>query len=189
MSLIILVGLIFLIVSQVRLQNRMTILEERLLSRRRPELDEREVKVNFSPIPTPAAVEENQSFPSYQNPAFTPTVISQIPKQEVVPAKELFLYTWFKEHTLIKIGGVFFFLGALWFVSYAINVGWLVPEIRIALGFALAGLFYVLGFTRASYTPMHYVVLRHSEQELFALLYLRRKWFFLSSLQRLHFVF
>lgn len=75
------------------------------------------------------------------------------------PAGEFFLYTWFKEQTLIKIGAILFFLGAVWFVGYAITEGWLRPEVQILLAFALACIAYGVGVWRARVDTVQYIVL------------------------------
>ena len=97
-------------------------------------------QVAVSSIPSPIPIPVPLATPIPET-AFTP-------RQVVHEPTEFFLYTWFKEHTLIKIGGMFFFLGAVWFVSYAINVGWISPELRILFGFLLAILAYILGYYR-----------------------------------------
>ena len=137
MSLIIIVGLFFIIWSQQKIQNRLQVLEEQVLKKHELTSSVPEVASVLSPLPTPQELQPLPSPTLYEAPVFTPNVIASAPQKDLVKNSELFLYTWFKEHTLIKIGGVFFFLGALWFVSFAINEGWLIPEIRIALGFAL----------------------------------------------------
>lgn len=61
---------------------------------------------------------------------------------------EFFLVTWFKEQTLIKVGALIFFLGAVWFVSYAISLGLIPVSVRIFLGLLVAVGFYTAGVWR-----------------------------------------
>jgi uncharacterized membrane protein len=74
-------------------------------------------------------------------------------------ATSWFLYRWFKTHTLIKVGGLFFFLGAGWFVSYAIREGWLSPEIRILFGVLFALGAYLIGWYRNRHDVVEYGIL------------------------------
>ncbi|MCA9361972.1 DUF2339 domain-containing protein, partial [Candidatus Kaiserbacteria bacterium] len=83
-------------------------------------------------------------------PAYTP-VMSE--------PSEFFLYTWFREQTLIKVGSIIFFLGAVWFVSYAIEQNWIAPFMRIVLGLLLAVAVYVVGYWRRTTEGTQYVVL------------------------------
>jgi hypothetical protein len=75
------------------------------------------------------------------------------------PPQEFFLYTWFKEQTLIKVGSVIFFFGAVWFVSYAIEQNWISPLMRIALGLLLACSIYGVGYWRQRFEVVQFQVL------------------------------
>src|SRR6056297_1733790 len=44
---------------------------------------------------------------------------------------------WLGDNTLIKIGAFFFFLGAIWFVSFAIGQGWISEWLRVVLAIGL----------------------------------------------------
>lgn len=100
---------------------------------------------------------------TYDQSVFTPTRnVDNFSPQNLAPQPEteFFLYAWFKEQTLIKIGAIIFFLGAAWFVGYAISVGWISQSMRIALGILMSFVVYGIGywrFTRLEETQ--YVVL------------------------------
>ena len=113
---------------------------------------------NISPTPIPAASEYNRT-------QLQPAAITPVPKPQslyqtpVGPAQPFFLYTWFKEHTLIKIGSIIFFFGAAWFVSYAFEQNWIPPLLRVFMGLALAVVVYVIGYVRRSAELLQYIVL------------------------------
>jgi hypothetical protein len=86
-----------------------------------------------------------------------PTTPISVP-QPVTEPSEFFLYTWFKEHTLVKVGALIFFLGAVWFVSYAISEGWLSPALRINLGLLCGLVLYGLGWLRKMHNEQQYLV-------------------------------
>ena len=69
------------------------------------------------------------------------------------------LWRWFKEHTLIKIGAILFFLGAVWFVSYAVSEGWINPTMRILLGFLLGIVVNAIGHSRHTKSIGQYLTL------------------------------
>lgn len=100
---------------------------------------------------------------TYEQSVVTPTRnVDNFSPQNLAPEPEteFFLYTWFKEQTLIKIGAIIFFLGAVWFVGYAISVGWISQSMRITLGLLMSLVVYGIGywrFTRLEETQ--YVVL------------------------------
>ena len=106
--------------------------------------------VSEMPVPsfTPSAV-------TAERVSLMPVAMQQVP---VVPA-EFFLYTWFKEQTLIKIGAVLFFLGAVWFVSYAIHEGWISETLRIMLGICAGVLLYVAAFWRSKTDTTQYLII------------------------------
>lgn len=68
-------------------------------------------------------------------------------------------FEWFSENTLIKIGAFLFFLGAVWFVSYAIAQGWISPLMRIVMGVTLGVAVCALGAWRKYANVEHYLVL------------------------------
>jgi hypothetical protein len=100
--------------------------------------------VTFSDLATPpppssmTSVEQGASL-------YTPESYREIASAEPT---EFFLVTWFKEQTLIKVGALIFFLGAVWFVSYAISLGLIPVAVRIFLGLLVAVLFYAAGIWR-----------------------------------------
>lgn len=105
----------------------------------------------------PAVSLEQQTQTAYQPVTPIPTPPAAAISDQ--PAGEFFLYAWFKEQTLIKIGSIIFFLGAVWFVSYAIEQNWISPVLRIMLGLLLAGAVYVVGWWRSGSEQMQYQVL------------------------------
>lgn len=156
---LIIIGFV-LFLDYLRLRERVEKLEQR---ERGSVVVKETAQVKLSPIPPPVSNSTISPFPApaqVVHETFTPAVVSvKAVETKEEPEAELFLFTWFKEHTLIKIGGLFFFLGAAWFVSYAINAGWLSPEIRITFGFLLAVSAYVLGVLKAKIVPTQYLVL------------------------------
>jgi len=76
-----------------------------------------------------------------------------------VPARPDPVLAWFAHNTLIKIGSFLFFLGAVWFVSYAISEEWISPLMRILLGILVGMGVCALGFWRKLASVDHYVML------------------------------
>lgn len=102
-------------------------------------------------IPHPTAFEQQVGATAYTQ-QFTPALSS-------APQSEFFLYRWFKDNSLIKVGAIIFFLGAAWFVSYAIDQNWLSPLTQIILGLLLAALIAGVGILRSVVAPAQYQVL------------------------------
>jgi hypothetical protein len=88
-----------------------------------------------------------------------PTVFAPQSVQTVSPPTEFFIARWFKDQPLIKIGGILFFLGAVWLVGYAIAEGWLRPEMQILFGLLLAMGCYAIGWWRMVTETVQGVVL------------------------------
>jgi uncharacterized membrane protein len=65
------------------------------------------------------------------------------------------MLAWFSENILIKIGAFLFFLGAVWFVSYAISQGWISPSLRIFFGILLGIAVCAIGWWRRSVQDHH----------------------------------
>jgi len=105
------------------------------------------------PIPVASAAgDASSAIPeTYRSPQIT------IPPQE--ESAELFLISWFREQTLVKVGSIIFFLGAVWFVSYAIENNWISPLARIMLGLLLAVAIYAAGYLRKSVLQIQYQTL------------------------------
>ena len=166
MEFLLFVGFIALIFSHFSLRNRVEELENKadFLERRQPMPTE--AKEEFSPDESVTMV---QSMVVTEDPTeiVIPKAVAPIPippplypgflSQE--PARDFFLVAWFREQALIKIGSVIFFLGAVWFVSYAIEQNWISPLMRIMLGLLLAGAIYVVGIWRQTVEPVQYQVL------------------------------
>ncbi|MEZ4194877.1 MAG: DUF2339 domain-containing protein [Candidatus Paceibacterota bacterium] len=161
---ILVIAFLFLLVSHLQLRDRVTDLEKGVTRNNftEPKSDSPKSlseipKPDFSPVAIPPAP---RPLP---NVGFAPLEVHEheqlLKAQSSKETDELLLVSWFKEHTLIKIGGLFFFLGAAWFVSYAIEKGWLSPELRIALGFALALATYALAWYRSKIEVTQYLVL------------------------------
>ncbi len=112
--------------------------------------------VQATAMSTPARMPLPQFSPLTVVPA--PTPMSTQTSADTVP-NEFIIYTWFKEQTLIKIGALIFFLGAVWFVSYAISQGWIPVFVRILLGLLVALIIYALGVWRKSQNEGQYIVL------------------------------
>ncbi len=81
------------------------------------------------------------------------------PEQSPTPTIVENSWLWFKEHTLIKIGAILFFWGAVWFVSYAVSQGWINPTLRILLGLLLGVFVHVIGHLRQSKSVGQYLTL------------------------------
>jgi uncharacterized membrane protein len=96
---------------------------------------------------------------SFVPPQTPTTTIPLAAKHYQEEATEFFLYTWFREQTLIKIGSLIFFLGAVLFVSYAMEQNWISPLMRIVLGLLLASAVYVVGQWRKTTESTQYQVL------------------------------
>jgi len=120
--------------------------------------EEPEVPFDSTPVPIPTAMQDNGT-------QFEPNTVSTIPKptalynEPVGPAQPFFLYQWFKEHTLIKIGSIIFFFGAAWFVSYAFDQNWIPPLLRVCMGLAVAVVVYLVGYIRRPVELLQYIVL------------------------------
>ena len=97
------------------------------------------------PVPTP--------------PVYAPTPVARVHTVQAATGPQPDPFKWFKEHTLIKIGAFIFFLGAVWFVSYAINEGWISPVMRIYFGIALGLGVQVAGFIFQRRSRQQYLVL------------------------------
>lgn len=92
------------------------------------------------------------------SPSVAPVLMYAADPLQSEPA-EFFLYTWFKEQALIKIGALIFFFGAVWFVSYAISEGWISPALRIICGLGIALLIYAVAAWRKKTDVTQYIVL------------------------------
>ena len=119
-------------------------------------------QVDTLPIAVPVettvvATQAIMSTPTASASAVVSTAPAQVSQATNTPS-EFFLYTWFKEHTLIKVGALIFFLGAVWFVSYAISEGWLSPTLRITLGLLCGLIMYALGWLRKKQNAQQYLV-------------------------------
>ena len=92
-------------------------------------------------------------------PATRPPVLMYTEAPYQAAATEFFLYTWFKEQALIKIGALIFFFGAVWFVSYAISEDWISPLTQIWCGLAVTCALYGIGVWRKTFELTQYIVL------------------------------
>lgn len=153
MSLVIYILFVILLLDYLKLKDRVIILEKFFLQKGGEVSPQTE---DTTPLPTPPFYHNRLTpFPVIDSePApFAPTVAIH---QE---SKDWFFVRWFKEDALIKIGGVIFFLGVAWFVTYAVKAGWLSPGIRITFGLGLALLVYALAHYRKESFPSHYILL------------------------------
>ena len=173
MTFFIVVGLLILLYKFLKLQTRVDILEERL---RRYETSTR--AANVAPVPvsesdivmdeapyTAAAVPQFEEFPQPEvlreypsSPAPVP-LYTPVAYQEMAQPAEFFVVTWFKEQTLIKIGALIFFLGAVWFVSYSISQDWIPPSTPVYVGLIAAMACYAAGIWRKTVEEGQYLVL------------------------------
>ncbi len=109
-------------------------------------------KISFSEEQISPVVSEMENT----NLSYKPQTVSD---SEFREEKEFFLVSWFKENTLIKVGSVIFFLGAVWLVSYAFISDWISPLFIILLGLLLALLSYIIGYFRFGVSVSQYVIL------------------------------
>lgn len=159
MNSILLLGLLALLLMHLNLRDRVKRLEQERDERSGTFVSPSSSPINVRPV-VPVPVPQTSTSAVVKEVEVAPVRFA--PEQAAVAATPgLFsvLVSWFKEHTLIKIGGIFFFLGSAWFVSYAIRAGWLSPELRIVLGFLLALGAYGLGFVRRARSLTEYHVL------------------------------
>lgn len=170
MEFLLLIGLLFLAFAHRNLRERVDRLEESRFENKIPRpvtpFNQAETPVEERPVEVPYSEVVNQyTAPSYEAAvSFLPhqvptTSIPRAPERPYEAATEFFLYTWFREQTLIKIGSLIFFLGAVLFVSYAIEQGWINPLLRIVLGLLLGGAVYIVGHWRKATLLAQYQVL------------------------------
>ena len=98
---------------------------------------------------------ETQDYRTDQTPPPTNQQIHTTPE----PQKPNFIYTWFQEQTLIKLGAIFFFLGIAWFLGYAINEGWIHPALRIILAVVVGIVIAGIGHLRQHIAKTQYLTL------------------------------
>lgn len=106
----------------------------------------------YSPLPPPDSASSVVATTSAVNQFSPHTPHTQAPS-------EFFVYTWFKDEPLIKIGGLLFFFGMVWFVSYAVNQAWLPAAAQIFLAYLLALVAYGSGWLRSKAVHTQYLVL------------------------------
>lgn len=153
MSLIIFILYVILLLDYLKLKDRVAILEK--LS---PSNIEEKTTVSPDPVTVSTPLSYHNRLTPF--PAVSSEPVTFAPTVALEPeSKDWFFMRWFKEDALIKIGGVIFFLGVAWFVTYAVKAGWLSPGIRIAFGLALALGIYVLAHYRKETFLNHYLVL------------------------------
>lgn len=160
-SLILLIVVTFLIFSHLALQKRVDKLEKSLLGKKNIQ----PVK-EVAPVPiTTVELQKNAQSSTEPRGKTEPTQVAPLYKsisETKTPAQkttEFFLYRWFKEQALIKIGAIIFFLGAAWFVGYAIEQNWLSPLTRIILGLLVSCVLYATGYWRAKVAVLQYQVM------------------------------
>ncbi len=162
MSFFLTVALIILFIQQLGLRDRVKRLEE-LARQTRPRTDVPAPIHDsvYSPLPKPdlEVVSDGRLTWSPLPPLYPKAPASMAASDANPTPTDWFFVKWFKEYTLIKIGGIFFFLGAAWFVSYAIKSGWISPELRILLGCLLAFVAYGLGWYRAKHRVVEFRIL------------------------------
>ena len=177
MTFILLVLLLILFLSQSKLKGRVSELESKIKTLALPE----EVLPKNKSVAEKSAISFSNegNDPSYLDKDL-PSVINitaESPKQQTLQtasvshrhqeigdmppeaATEFFLVSWFKDNTLIKIGSIIFFLGAVWLVSYAFISDWISPLALLFMGLALAIISYVVGYLRQGVSAAQYVIL------------------------------
>ncbi len=169
MALLAFFAFMILVFAHVSLRNRVDELERKVRSLRYQASVQAETKYEetapYQPaeattnVPPPFGAPETPVAPVYSEPAPLPPPPSYTPLYSEAPTEDFFLVTWFREQTLIKIGSIIFFLGAVWFVSLAIQENWISPFMRIVLGLLLAGAIYVVGHWRRAAEVTQYQVL------------------------------
>jgi uncharacterized membrane protein len=177
MSFILLLIILFILFSHFNLKDRVKVLEDYVARQRlndNPQKTSTVETISSSPIPT--APQSSVPNPNYDIPkpvAIYPqrwqqpddegatggTVAREDQSSATISSSEFFLYTWFKEQALIKIGSIIFLLGAVWFVSYAIEQNWISPLLRILLGLGTAYAVYVVALLRKDSAVIQYQVL------------------------------
>lgn len=164
MGLILFILIVWLFFSQINLRGRVADLEERqkvnseatkplkLVTKRPADflLTQRRVEPVFT-----------EDYPSLNDitPALPASLLTMPDIQTVtIKSDEFFIETWFKEHTLLKVGGLIFFLGAVWLLSVAVSEGWLNEESRVLSGFIFAGTAFFIGWQRRNSNFSHYPI-------------------------------
>ncbi|MCB9811199.1 MAG: DUF2339 domain-containing protein [Candidatus Nomurabacteria bacterium] len=167
MTFILTILLFALFLSHLKLKERFNELEKKIkplistavASDEKDLVSEQRENVPLTP-PPPAQTETDNTpdqFASSTEVDYAPKVVHEVASKE--EDKEFFLVSWFRENTLIKIGSIIFFLGAVWLVTYAVVESVFSPLVLLLLGFVLALLAYLVGFYRASISTTEYVVL------------------------------
>ena len=110
----------------------------------------RPIQSNGEPMMATELYENRENF-------IPPIPLADRDQQQVESGVDVF--SWFREQTLIKIGSAIFFLGAIWFVGYAIEQNWISPIMRIVLGLLLACSVYVVGIWRSKTQVTQYQIL------------------------------
>ncbi len=173
MTFIFFIALIILAVSHVSLRGRVSELEAKIRSQAPSRTTTTPPAADHPAAARTDIAHQTNDFPPLVPPSqtpypdlpqYTPVAISQSTDPFPTPPsptedQELFIISWFKEQTLIKIGAIIFFLGAAWFVSYAIDQNWISPLTRILLGLIGAVIICGIGHLRARVAVLQYQVL------------------------------
>lgn len=163
MEFIIFIIFVYLAFSHFSLVGRVSRLEKRLPQRESIGRASEELHIENKSQPTQPDSRPFSLYPeitdAYRQNLTPVTSIPRAQLKQVEPAGESFIYAWFREQTLIKVGSIIFFLGAVWFVSYAIEQNWISPLLRIFLGLMLACAIYAVGYWRSSLEQTQYQVL------------------------------
>lgn len=128
-----------------------------------PSADVHEASEALTPIPQASGVEDTSVWPapsvSRRQSIHHDSSTSEISRGITAERGDSKALSWFKDQTLIKIGSIIFFLGAVWFVSYAIEQNWISPLLRIVLGVLLGIAGYILAYTRKVHDQLQYQVI------------------------------
>lgn len=149
---ILVVCIIVLFIMQLNLHDRLKELENRLARRNT-------TSTPSVPEVPPMPVDPEPLVPLPPTQVYAHHQAPVAPAPEPIETEPSAITEWFKEYTLIKIGAALFFLGAVWFVSYAIDQNWISPTMRIFFGLLLGLGAYAAAIWRKQYRQGEYLTL------------------------------
>ncbi len=163
MLLLLTIGFLYLFFSHTNLSTKVRELEEKIAREKRSVAPQAVQQSGIPPIQVAQSASVSPSVAPTSAPTrLDPIIPLQTPQavpQPHVPTPPNPLIEWLSENTLIKIGALLFFLGAVWFVSYAISEGWISLLMRILLGISLGIGVLAVGWWRRNVEEEQYLVL------------------------------